>query len=80
MINAEDIDEVYAHSVEIPLNRIFHFNKIKLKCVEKKTYNCNRCYFQQRYCQDIRCKGNPLACDEYNRVDGKNVIFKEVKQ
>lgn len=49
--------------------------RIVLEVVESKcTFDCDGCFFAS---DDIPCTG---ICCSFERSDGKNVIFKEVKK
>lgn len=49
-------------------------SEIILKVVETEEVDCTGCFFAG---DDIPCTG--ICCD-FERSDGKNVIFKEVKE
>ena len=55
-------------------------SEITLKVVEDKKGECNECFFYE-FASDIyadTCSG--FKCGSTERKDGKNVIFKEVKE
>ena len=55
-------------------------SEIALKVVEDKKGECNGCFFYE-FASDIyadTCTG--FKCGSTERKDGKNVIFKEVKE
>lgn len=55
-------------------------SEITLKVVEDKKGECNGCFFYE-FASDIyadTCTG--FKCGSTERKDGKNVIFKEVKE
>ena len=55
-------------------------SQITLKVVEDKKGECNGCFFYE-FASDIyadTCTG--FKCSSTERKDGKNVIFKEVKE
>ena len=55
-------------------------SQITLKVVEDKKGECNGCFFYE-FASDIyadTCTG--FKCGSTERKDGKNVIFKEVKE
>ena len=55
-------------------------SEITLKVVEDKKGECNGCFFYE-FASDIyadTCTG--FKCSSTERKDGKNVIFKEVKE
>ena len=59
--------------MEIKVNEIFEFEGTTLQAVETEDMTCPECFFNySKHCGDIHCIPS-------ERVDKKNVIFKEIK-
>lgn len=59
---------------EYKIGERFMFDGVELEVV-RESYSCKECFF------DMNCRYPMiLHCSEYERKDGKNVIFKKVEQ
>lgn len=66
-------DKIMTIEKEIKENEIFEFEGTTLQAIETEDMNCTGCFFNYReHCGDIHCIPS-------ERVDKKNVIFKEIK-
>ena len=59
--------------MEIKVNEIFEFEGTTLQAVETEDMTCKECFFN--YCEHC-----DIQCLQSERVDKKNVIFKEIKE
>ena len=59
--------------MEIKVNDIFEFEGTTLQVVETEEINCENCYFNYHKKCNIHCLPS-------ERIDEKNVIFKEIKK
>ena len=60
--------------MEIKVNEIFEFEGTTLQAIETENMTCKDCFFNySEHCGDIHCIPS-------ERVDKKNVIFKEIKE
>ena len=62
--------------LEMPVNRNFRFDNVRLKTVKSKSTSCNKCYFSGRNSEACRL----LLCCNYERNDKTEVVFQEVKK
>lgn len=71
--------------VNIPVGGTFEYDDKKYEVIEvddKKDYieSCDDCAFLDLECLELKEKGVIPLCGELSRLDGKNVIFKEVEE
>lgn len=59
--------------MEIKVNEIFEFEGTTLQAIETEDMTCKECFFN--YCEQC-----DIHCIPSERVDKKNVIFKEIKE
>ena len=59
--------------MELKVNEIFEFEGTTLQAIETEDMTCTECFFKYRESCDIHCI-------QSDRVDKKNVIFKEIKE
>lgn len=72
--------------LNLPINSVFNLGKAKIKIIEslKNSHNtCEGCIFDDDtcvHCVKLEEIGALPLCDGCEREDGKNIIFKEVKE
>lgn len=62
--------------MERKIGERFNINGITIEIVETEYHSCDNCaFFEQslEFCDNIKCA-------DYERFDGKNIYFKEVKK
>ena len=59
--------------MERKIGEIFEVDGVQVQCVEDKSNRCCLdCFFKHSQCWDIQCS-------DYQRMDKRSVIFKELK-
>lgn len=77
MKNFDEYDMNECYEYDIPVGETFSYKGKTLKVVlDKSSYSCNECFFGIK---NDKCYCRRFACFAVTRLDGKDVIFEEVK-